>query len=239
VPIRVAGDARRSGDDDAVVRAWLAEHLLRGCVLDRHQARSWKTVDVAVPGCADEGEVAGSALAEHCDRVTDDPALVGCCRGVHDDLSRANRGTAGGELQRAQSLGQPVRADRGAEALDGAHLSIRQHELGEALHRSGGRGHAGHAADVVDDGRRDAFARLGELTVDSHRLLHDDVDAVVGGREQAVERARHRVGEHSRTGHERHAEHDGEPGEREAQLVGPQALQRETEHRRYLPRCFM
>ena len=60
--------------------------------------------------------------------------------------------------------------------------------------------------------------------------LDDDVDALVAGGEEPVEGLAHGVGEDHRPRHEGHAEDDGEAGEHEAHLVGPEALASEVEH---------
>ena len=96
------------------------------------------------------------------------------------------------------------------------------------------------AADPVEGGGVDPLPDLAlEGALHRRRPAHDDVDALVGVLEDAVEGLAHGVGEDQGAGHEGHAEDDGEAGEDEAQLVGPQALPGEPEHGPYLPNVFM
>ena len=113
-------------------------------------------------------------------------------------------------------------------------------ERGVALDRPDGGVDTVDVADLCERAGVDPLADvLGEVTLDRGGPADDHVDTVVGVFEDATEGLAHGVGQDLGAGEEADAEHDGQAGEGEAQLVRPQLLAGETEHRGYLPNVFM
>ena len=87
------------------------------------------------------------------------------------------------------------------------------------------------AADLVEHARR-RWCRGSSMPsdFDRGRRTHDGVGVLVHLAGEVVVGLLDGVGEHERARHEGDAEHDGDRGEDEAGLLGPDGLEREREH---------
>ena len=218
------------GDHDAVEVAGLAEQLLGGAEVGGDHRRAGDPLDLAEHRLTDERQLDRAGLGQDGERVADRPAFVGHGGAVDDGLVGRLGSAPVGELERVEPrVVDPRRSDRRSQFVVGDRTVVTD-ELGEALDR------AGRGVDSVDlehVGERrlvDALTNLGHVAFDRRFTADDRVDAFVVGGEHVVERAPHGVGEDHRPRHERDAEDDGEAGQQEAELVGPQAFEGESEH---------
>ena len=109
-------------------------------------------------------------------------------------------------------------------------LAVGDDELRVAGDRSLGGLHAGHGLHRGEERLGDGIARGVAAAAELGHAAHLEVDVLVDVPEQRVERVVQGVGEHERPGDERHPEHDGQRGERQAQLVGEQPLDGDLPH---------
>ena len=172
-------------------------------------------------------------LGEHADRVAERPVPR---RPRSPGRARPRSGPAGPDrcdssngLRRASAIQlTPMRPPMPSVVVG---LAVGVDDLGEALDRAGGGVDAVDGVDLVDEVGVDPLADVDRpRLLDAGGAVHDDVDARVAGGEEPVEGLAHGVGEDHRPRHEGDAEDDGEAGEHEAHLVGPQALACEVEH---------
>ena len=238
----VGGDRPVGGDEHAVVGAGLGEQLLGGGVGDADQGDAGEAAHVAELGRADEGELAGLALAQHGDA---------CRRARGGRLSKVVWSMTASVGARGALPVAMVNGLRRSSSTQLAPITPPKPEAASAL-PSGPTRAAWPSIDPAA-ASTPSMARIWSRVAVSTRsrtspskvALHrrrppdDDVDALVGALEEAVEGLAHGVGEDLGAGHEGHAEDDGEAGEGEAQLVGPQALPCQIEHGPTVPNVFM
>jgi hypothetical protein len=123
---------------------------------------------------------------------------------------------------------------RAAAAPD--RVAVVRHELGVAGNSAVHVRDSGQAPHSCRDRLRDRFAVGGGVDgrgvgVIEQRFATDlEADVLVGGANQVVESAVERVAKDQRPGHERHPEHDRQRGQRQAQLAGQQAPDRDPPH---------
>ena len=185
--------------------------------------------NVAVPTSVSVG---GAGLGEHADGVAERPALVVDGGLVERRPRRRPRGAwPVGEVERVEPLVvDPVGADRARRGRrwltsPSAPTSWAKPWIEPAAASTPSTARTARRVSASTRSRTSA-----DVAVDAGRAVHDDVDALVGGGEQLVEGLPHGVGEDHRPRHEGHAEDDGEAGEHEAHLVGPEALECEAQH---------
>ena len=138
---------------------------------------------------------------------------------VHDDVVGRRRRRALDEPELGDLLvGVEGEAERGRPA-GRDRLAVGRDVLGVAGDRAVGRLHARDGLHRGDERLGDGVARRGAAAAELGHAAHLEVDVLVDVPEERVERVVQRVGEDERPGDERHAEHDGQRGQRQAELV--------------------
>ena len=214
-------------DDVERVEAVVAELPLRGAQVEGGEGERPEVGALAEPEDADDLVGLLRAEEEDADVVADRvPEATGGAL-VHRHLAVAGRRPPGRDPQRPDAgCGRPRDPD-GRRAGAGDRVAVLVDDAGEALDEP---------VRLVDPGggagRRER--RLGELgavaalpvALERALVAHHEVDPHPGLGERDVERLPQRVGEDVHAGDERHAEHDRERSEREADLAGRHSLDR-------------
>jgi hypothetical protein len=217
---------------DGVEGRHLAQHPLGRGHVEGGQGGAGQVVRRAETGDAHDGEVLGRALEQDLDRVPD-PDLVGLGRARVDDDFAVGAGLAPGTETKGRQVpvGRPAHAQcRGTAGGD--RLAVLVDELGVTAHRALGHAHARDLLDRVQYRRRDRVpGRVGGgALAEAGGGPDGHVDSGVDGVEQHVERVVDRVGEDECPGHEADAQHDGEAGQEQPQLVGEDPFEDGVDH---------
>ena len=217
-------------DVDVVELAHLAQQPLGRRRVEGGERRAGQVVggpEARQPG---DGERLRRALEEDAHVLTHPEVVLLRRAEVHHDVVRRRRGGALGQPQ-LRELRVGVEGDaegRGPTRRD--RLAVGCDVLRVAGDRSVGRFDAGHAPDGRQHGLGDGVAGGRATTAELRHAAHLEVDVLVDVAEQRVERVVQRVGEDERSGNERHADHDGQRGEGQPQLVREQSLDGHTPH---------
>jgi hypothetical protein len=225
----VLAEARPGRGEDVGHLALAVEPALRVGQGDHHDGGAADRLHVAVAEGAHQAHRPGADR-----RRQRHPALahleVLAVGDVLDDghLARVLRHPALERHARVDGLRDVRDHDRGRPALRADHLAV-DHELALGAHLALG------AVDAVDRGHpldhRRGHRRQGVLEAVELGLARDHhVDLGVAGLEDVVEGRVDLVGEDEGPRHHRHAEHDGDGGQRRAQLAGEDAAEDQAEH---------
>ena len=176
-------------------------------------------------------KVRGGPGGQDADLLADGEVVLLRRPGVHHHVVGGHRRAARGQVQRGHPLVRVVgHADGGRAAAGRDGLAVPGHELGVAGDLAVGGRDAGHPADRGQQ-------RLGQLVAGRARAAAElgdaadlEVDLGVDAAEQRGERVLQGVGQDERPGDERDPEDDRQRGQRQPELVGQQALERDVTH---------
>ncbi len=230
----VLRDARTGLHVDRLELTGRAQHARRGGRRERGDGGAEQAVRAAELHDAGERVVVAPGLGDDRHRGAHLVAGVVGAPLVDDDLVGSPGTPALHDVDRAQVtvVDEAETERRRALAVAAERVALLVDDDRQSLHRPVGRGHAvgaAHRREQVGPDRAPALVAEA-LTAELLFGPHDRVGVLVDVVEEPVERVGDGRGEHERARHERDPQHHRDAGEQEANLLGPDPLERDLPH---------
>ena len=183
-------------------------------------------------GDAGDGERARRPGRQDADPLADGEVVLLRRPGVHHHVVRGHRRAARDQVQRRELRVRVVGHAEGGRAAAGRDgLAVPGHELGVAGDLAvGAPRRRARGGSVASSDSGSSVARRARAAAELGHAADLEVDLRVDVAEQRGERVVQGVGEDERPRDERDAEHDGQRGQRQPELVGQQALDGDLPH---------